>query len=450
MANPARVRLAIESAPMNRTRLTALILCVLVTVVDGMDFVAIGIVAPLMSAKMGLTETQLGVVLGATQIGAAIGAVGLGRAADVYGRKTLLIVSLCLIAMFTLATAMATDFASLLTARFLVGIALTGALPATLAICSELAPVKYRATLLALVVAGFPLGAAIGNIAGGKLALALGWQSIFYAGAAIPLLLALIVSVAMPESPQFLARKDWRGTRVADVMRKLVPAIDPSTLWRPVTRRQMDEETGGGGSFAQLFTNGRTRPTLILWAMLFCSGALSNVTLVWLPTIFDQANLSLDYAVTVGFAVNIGATVGMASAGRLMELIGPRVTVGSSFAVAAVATVALGQFDVIDRSIMAGAVMGFFLGITTSCGYSLATLLYPTSVRSTGAGAAAAALRIGTVVAPLLIPILINRAWPMSSTFVVVAIVPAIAAVIASRFRRPKVNKTLPSIPVST
>lgn len=437
MANPARVALLLDEAKMNRTRFFAIVLCILITVVDGMDFVAIGIVAPLMMEELGLGAGQFGVILAMTQIGAVIGAVTLGRAADTYGRKLMIVISLCLISVFTLLTAVVTSYGALLTVRFMVGVALTGALPATLALCSELAPRKYRASVLALVVAGFPMGAAIGSIGGGQLALAYSWQSIFVVGAALPLLLALVVYVALPESPSFLARTDYRGIRIASVMRRLVPKVDTAKLWHSVPRRLlMDDDSGGGASVARLFEKGLTRPTLLLWSLLFCSGALSNVTLVWLPTIFAQDGFDIGYAAKVVGAINIGATIGMASAGRLLELIGPRVTVGLSFAIGAIATVGLGQADTIVFSASIGAVMGFFLGITTSSGYALSAILYPSAVRSTGVGAAAAALRIGTIIAPLVVPALLVLALPMASTFIAVAVVPALAAVIAMGFRK--------------
>ncbi|MCG8503898.1 MAG: MFS transporter, partial [Sphingomonadales bacterium] len=307
-------------------------LCILVAVIDGLDFVAMGVVAPLMMRDIEFSHGQLGAILALTQVGAAIGALTLGKAADRFGRKRLIIISLLLIALFTWLTAVAPSFEALAIVRFMVGLALTGALPATLALTSELAPERYRATIVAFAVAGFPLGAAIGSLAGGAIAEASGWQMVFYFGAALPLVLALVIHYILPESPRFLALTDNRARRIGPTMAKLVPGIDVDTLWEPISKLRApasdQEQSRVPAEIRALFAKEFATPTLMLWALLFCSGVLSNVMLVWLPTIFDQAGLSVGYAARVVGAINIGAVLGMASAGRLLDGLGPRVTIG--------------------------------------------------------------------------------------------------------------------------
>jgi len=168
--------------------------------------------------------------------------------------------------------------------------------------------------------------------------------------------------------------------------------------------------------------------------MLFCSGVLSNVSLVWLPTIFDAASRDPLFAIQVGGAINIGAMLGMATAGRVLETFGARITIGIAFFVGACATAALGIANVVPIAVVIGALMGYFLGITTSAGYALSALIYPANLRGTGVGAAAAALRVGTLAAPLIIPIVLSYALSVRWTFMIIAIVPLSAALIASRF----------------
>ena len=413
-------------------------LCILVTVIDGLDFVAMGVVAPLMMRDIEFSHGQLGAILALTQIGAVIGALTLGKAADRFGRKRLIIISLLLIAVFTWLTAVAPSFEALAIVRFMVGVALTGALPATLALTSELAPERYRATIVAFAVAGFPMGAAIGSLAGGAIAEASGWQMVFYFGAALPLILAFVIHSILPESPRFLALNDNRARHIGPTMAKLVPGVDIDTLWEPISKSLApasdQEQTRVPAEIRALFAKEFATPTLMLWALLFCSGVLSNVMLVWLPTIFDQAGLSVGYAARVVGAINIGAVLGMASAGRLLDGLGPRLTIGTAFLVAAAATATLGMFETAGYAVATAAVMGFFLGITTSAGYALSALIYPTAIRSTGVGGGAAALRIGTVVAPIVMPALLSFALPVPGIFAVIAGVPLLAAILASQF----------------
>ncbi len=438
MANPARVSAALDDAPFTAYRSLAIGLCICVAIIDGFDFVAMGVVAPMMMRDLQFSHAELGAILALTQIGAAIGALALGKAADRFGRKRLIIISLLLIALFTWLTAVASSFEELLVVRFLVGLALTGALPATLALTSELAPARFRATIVSLAVAGFPMGAAIGSLAGGVIAETYVWQAVFYVGAALALALAAVIYVALPESPRFLALNDNRGQRMKAAMARLTPRVNVDTLWLPISKDKAPHsdvaQARTPASIRALFAREFSTPTIMLWTLLFCSGVLSNVTLVWLPTIFDQAGLSVGYASRIVGAINIGAVLGMASAGRILESVGPRLTIGAAFLVAAVATVLLGSAHAAGFAPAIAAIMGFFLGITTSAGYALSALIYPSAIRSTGVGGGAAALRIGTVVAPVIMPALLAFALSVQWTFVAIAFVPLLAGILASRF----------------
>lgn len=439
MANIHRIDLAMETTRLSAARIVGLVLCMLVAVVDGFDFVSIGVVAPLMMPALGLSAAQLGVILALTQIGAAVGALSLGRAADRYGRRPLIIVALSLIALFTLLTPFARTPTEMMFVRFLTGIALAGAIPATLALVAELAPRRMRTTLLSLVVAGFPLGAAFGSLVGGPFAEREGWQAIFFLGATLSASLTLVVWLFLPESPRYLALHDNRGLAMRKTMARLVPTVDAATLWQPIARNERLPEGDEGRhnvTKSGLLSPGLARPTLMLWAMLFCSGALSNVTLVWIPTILTTVGISIGLASSVVGSINIGATLGMALAGRILEFIGARVTVGLAYAACTAATVLIGTVPTGTWLIVVAGILGFFLGITTSAGYSLSAIIYPASIRSTGVGAAAAALRIGTISAPIAVPVILGFELTLALTFAVIAIIPMLALVIAVRFKK--------------
>jgi len=437
MANPDRVGVSLQAAPMTPYRVTAFFLCVLVAVIDGFDFVAIGVAAPLLTAELRLSVPQLGAVLALTQVGAAMGALGLGKAADRFGRKTIIVLSLLLIALFTGLTPLAGRFATLLVIRFLAGVALAGVLAPAIALVSELAPARRQATLVGLVVAGLPLGAAIGSLGGAELAQAFGWRSIFALGAGLALAVAVLVWRALPESPRYLALADNTGRRLASTLRRLAPQVDAARLWEPLPGVRRDASVNSTrGPRDGLFQGDLARTSVMLVILLFCSGVLSNVMLVWMPTILTRGGVDFAFAARVVGAVNIGSVVGMVIAGRALEIFGPRRTLGVAFCAAAGLTLSLGLQSGEVASLATGAALGVFLGATTSAGYALASLVYPSEIRSTGVGLGTAALRVGTVCAPLIMPVLIGLDVSKAWTLALLALLPLCAGLLAAGFRQ--------------
>src|SRR5262245_5570528 len=110
--------LATESrAPALNSHLVLTIgLCFLVALMEGLDLQAAGIAAHGMAAAFGLDKLHMGWVFSAGILGLLPGAFVGGWLADRIGRKRVLIGSVALFGVFSLATAQAWDFHSLLTA----------------------------------------------------------------------------------------------------------------------------------------------------------------------------------------------------------------------------------------------------------------------------------------------------------------------------------------------
>lgn len=64
-----------------------------------------GYIAPSLISDWGLSRTDLAPVLGAALLGLAVGAFGAGPLADHWGRKSVLVVSVALFALASLASA---------------------------------------------------------------------------------------------------------------------------------------------------------------------------------------------------------------------------------------------------------------------------------------------------------------------------------------------------------
>src|SRR5271168_11515 len=104
--------------------LAIIILCALVALLDGMDLQSIGLAAPFMAEALHVAPSAFGLVFSIALVGMALGSFALGRLADRSGRDRVLIAATICFAVFTLATAFASDFGQLLAFRFLTGVGL--------------------------------------------------------------------------------------------------------------------------------------------------------------------------------------------------------------------------------------------------------------------------------------------------------------------------------------
>ena len=199
------------------------VICFLVVALDGLDTAAIGFVAPALVREFGVTKSALSPVFSAALFGMVIGAFIAGPLADRVGRKPVLIVSVLAFGVFTLAAAWSTSIGMLTLLRFLTGLGLGGAMPSSGTLLSEYTPAKYRSLLVNTMYCGFPLGAAAGGFIAAGLIPSYGWQSVFYVGGILPILLCFAL-LALPESIRFMIVKQWPTEKIERVLRRMAGA----------------------------------------------------------------------------------------------------------------------------------------------------------------------------------------------------------------------------------
>src|SRR4029077_14154054 len=104
----------------------------------------------------------------------------------------------------TFLIAHADNYSTLVLYRFLAGLGLGGATPCFLALVSEYVPRQVRGTVVSVLWAAFPLGIMLGGFVTSYLVTAFGCQMIFYVVGVLPLVVAGLLTLTLPESLQFL------------------------------------------------------------------------------------------------------------------------------------------------------------------------------------------------------------------------------------------------------
>ena len=177
------------------------------------------------------------------------------------------------------------------------------------------------------------------------------------------------------------------------------------------------------------------------------------LTVVWTPLLLRDNGIAPAQASIVIGVHFLGALIGMASAGRLMERFGAVPILCPALFLGALVTATLGYAATSMTSMSAALfLIGLFVGMGASGAIALAALTYPTAIRSSGIGWAMGMGRFGQVLAPLLASAFIAASWSNIQLFFAVGLAPALGcarhsgAALERRDRAPTPGDCGPSI----
>ncbi|UEC05055.1 3-(3-hydroxy-phenyl)propionate transporter MhpT [Burkholderia vietnamiensis] len=383
---------------------TTLGLCFAIALLEGLDLQSVGVAAPRMAHEFGLSVSQMGLAFSAGTFGLLPGAMLGGWLADRIGRKQVLIASVCLFGLLSIATAQVSGFAMLVAVRALTGLGLGGAMPNLIALSSESVEPRSRSSAVAVMYCGIPFGGVIASLIGVLLAGDAEWRHIFYVGGVGPLLLAPVLIALLPESRAFLD-------------------VSASGAARPTVGHT-------------LFGGARAGTTLALWLSYFCTLIVLYFLLNWLPSLMAAKGLARSQAGIVQIFFNIGSGLGVLGIGMSMDRLRPSRVVGGMYAGIVLSLAALAIAPGLLWLSVAAFAAGMFVVGGQSVLYALAAIYYPTAMRGTGVGSAVAVGRLGSVVGPLAAAQLLamgRSASVVIGASIPVTLVAAIAALVLIR-----------------
>jgi AAHS family 4-hydroxybenzoate transporter-like MFS transporter len=407
-------------------------LCALVALFDGMDLQIIGLAAPALAANLHIRVAGLGVVFSAAIAGMAIGALAISPLADRVGRKPVLVASVLCFGVFTLATMTAGSVAVLLVYRFGTGLGMGAAIPCAITLASEFVPARQRATVAGVLFTGFPLGGVLAGVLGSRLIPTTGWQALFVVGGVAPLVVAVLIAVALPESPIFLVARGAAAERIARTLARVAPelSVGPATRFTGVTER------AERAPVRHLFAPGRRSGTSALWVASFVAFGVLVVNSSWTPTLLAPVGVPVARTAVALALFNGGSVLATAAGGWLITRFGARRVLPVTFALAAAGVAGVGVAAPSVAAVSGLEVLiGLGLGGASSGVIGLAAVAYPTAIRSTGVGWALGIGRVGSFVGPLAVATLVAAAWGVVGVFGVLGAVCLIGALAAVALR---------------
>ena len=386
----------------------------LTIILDGVDNQLLPNAVPTMAGEWGLTPRAFANALAAGPFGMMIGGIFGGLLGDKIGRRTALLGSALSFGLITLAIAFVNDVPTLLVLRFLSGVGLGGAMPNAAALASEYVPRRSRPFAVTLTIVCIPLGGFVAAWMAGQILQPYGWRMLFIIGGIVPMVLAAILFVVLPESPRFLAVNRERWPRLRAILQRMghqIPAdaefVDSATV------------TASGkpkASIGDLFRPAFRWDTIGLFGAFFFCLMANYIGFQRIPTMMGPTGLKFPKPSDALQYFNLGGVAGAILGALVIQQLGSRVTMLGMSALAVVSAIVMAMNVPSPDSLLAAMVMfaitGGLLNAVQTTMYALAAHVYPTEIRGTGVGAAVAVGRIGNVLAVYVADAALSRGIP--------------------------------------
>lgn len=396
---------ALEAAGTGRFQLRLIGIFGLVWAADAMQVLSIGFSAPSIAKSFGLdvpTALQTGTFF---FIGMLIGAALLGRLADRIGRRNLLIATVLCDAVFGFASAFAPSFTLLLVFRLLTGVAVGGTLPIDYAMMAEFLPASRRGRWLVALEGFWAIGTLIVALAAwfaAATAMTEIWRFVFIV-TALPALAGLGLRFLVPESPYFLAR-NGRGDEAAAIITRMAERNGGRAPSGPLSIAPSAPRPTAGAVLAPPL---RRRSLIIFAAWLLVSIAYYGV-FTWLPAklVAEGHGFLRSYGFLVLLA--LAQLPGYALAAIGVERIGRKPTLIAFLLLSAAGCFLYAILS--DPTAIAFAMLLMSFALLGSWGalYAFTPELYPTALRATGMGLAGAMARLGGLLAPTAVGLVVG------------------------------------------
>ena len=420
-----------DHAPLKAIHWRVILLSALIIIFDGYDLVIYGVALPKLMVEWQIDSITAGFLGSIALFGMMFGAIIFGSLSDkleAYGfsRKKLIILCVCLFSSFTLLCGYASNPQSFGIFRFIAGLGLGGVMPNVIALMTEYAPKKLRATLVSLMFSGYAVGGMCSALLGMWLVPQYGWKIMFILGG-LPLLLLPMIWLLLPESIDYLVRR--KKTEQAIHILKQIDSNITYTTQTSISLHQANQ-TSSKTPVKDLFTENRGPITLLFWGSVFMALVLVYALGNWLPKLMVEAGYDLSTSLFFLFALNIGGMLGAIGGGYLADRFNLAKVLCTLFLSGAIAlfllSYSLPTFVLYICIAIAGA---------ASIGGQILLLaymsqFYSSNIRATGLGMALGVGRLGAILGPILCGWLLSLSLPINYNFIALSI-PCIIAVLS-------------------
>ncbi|MEI4770775.1 MFS transporter [Psychrobacillus sp. FJAT-51614] len=386
-----------ERKPLSKNKLLGI--AGLAWMFDAMDVGILSFVIAALAAEWSLTPGQMGWIGSINSIGMAVGALVFGVLADKVGRKKIFMITLVLFSVAGGLSALTTTLAAFLILRFFVGMGLGGELPVASTLVSESVEAKERGRVVVLLESFWAAGWLLSALISYFIILNYGWR-IGLIITALPAFYAIYLRIKLPDSPRFVSNE---------------------TQSRSIMQNMKD-----------VWSKKYAKRTLMLWIVWFMVVFSYYGMFLWLPSVMVMKGFDLIKSFEYVLLMTLAQLPGYFIAAWLIEKAGRKFVLITFLLGTAASALVFGSADSTVALIVSGMFLSFFNLGAWGALYAYSPEQYPTVIRGTGSGMAASVGRIGGILGPLLVGMLVTAGYEIGFIFGIfcVAIVIGVLAVL--------------------
>ncbi|MFJ8528866.1 MFS transporter [Bacillus sp. NPDC094106] len=352
---------------------------------DAMDVGMLSFVIVALQKEWGLSSQEMGWIGSINSVGMAVGALLFGILADRLGRKSVFIITLLLFSIGSGLTALSTTLAVFLILRFLIGMGLGGELPVASTLVSESVEAHERGKIVVLLESFWAGGWLIAALISYFIIPKYGWQ-VAMVLSAIPAIYALYLRWNLPDSPRF-EKVEKRQSVITNI----------KAVWSREYRKA----------------------TIMLWVLWFCVVFSYYGMFLWLPSVMVLKGFSLIKSFQYVLIMTLAQLPGYFTAAWFIERLGRKFVLVTYLIGTACSAYIFGIAESLTTLMIAGMLLSFFNLGAWGALYAYTPEQYPTVIRGTGSGMAAAFGRIGGILGPLLVGYLVASQASLSLIFTI-------------------------------
>lgn len=377
---------------------------------DSLDLAILSFILGSLKSYFNLTNIQAGLLSSASFLGMFFGAALAGMLADRFGRKIVFQSSMIIWGIASFLCAGAQTVEQLAIFRIILGFGMGMEFPVGQSIVSEFVPAKQRGRYIALLEGFFPLGFIGAGILSYFILPVAGWRALFIVQG-IPAIFVLIIRRIVPESPRWLADvgRDIEADRVMTEFEgkvkealggKELPPI-PEAEFKTVKPKERKF------SFLELWVTGYKKRTIMIWTLWFFALLGYYGLTTWLGAFLQEAGYSVTKSVLYTSLTTLAGVPGFFSAAYLLERFGRKPTMIFVLIGSAISAYFYGNAANLNMLILFGLCMQFFFFAMWSSLYAYTPELYPTRARATGTGFASTLGRLGSLLGPYIVAVIL-------------------------------------------
>ena len=367
---------------------------------DAMDVGLLSFILAALKQDWGLSPSQLGWIGSVNSIGMAIGAFIFGIYADKKGRKSAFLFTLLMFSIASGLSAFAWGLGSLLILRFFIGMGLGGELPVASTLVSESVAPEIRGRIVVLLESFWAVGWILAALIAYFLIPlpAVGWRGAMII-CAIPAFYALYLRFNLDDSPTYInlntdARKESVLTKIQS-----------------------------------LLSRDFCRQTVMLWVVWFCVVFSYYGMFLWLPNVMMMKGFNMVKSFEYILIMTFAQLPGYFTVAWLIERVGRKWVLVTYLLGTLLSAYLFGVAESANQLLLYGALLSFFNLGAWGAMYAYTPEQYTTNIRATGAGMAASVGRIGGILGPLMVGLLVANAVSVNVIFGLFSLSLAIAIV---------------------